>query len=574
MIYRLLAFNARFSHSCLALFYVRTALEANLPGCRPEIIQHTINDPYYPTLRYIGSGNPAALFFSVYIWNSLYIQRLVNDLVKLHADTPIILGGPQAVTLAQTLPPDVSSLCTVVIGEIEGIANSFYADLAANRLQRAYRCDSSAAFNSPYRQEDFTVHLQNRNIYYESSRGCPYGCTYCLSASAKGVRHLPTAQVQEELRYILHHKPKIVRFVDRTFNDQPERALDIWSFLEKQPGETLFHFEMAPDRFTEEMFLFLEQVRPGRFQFEIGVQTTNPQTLKAINRKCNVALLEPNIRKLMALDTIHIHLDLILGLPYEDRDSFLRSFADVFRLRPHYIQMGLLKVLPDTPIQKLTTEYDLVVCESPPYELLANRWLNKETLEELFWFGECVEAFHNNRFFRSLWDYLRKKGEDITAFFEKLLILCRKKNFFTISPTQELLSSLLLESARQRTDRELFREFLIFDWLRCGHHFLPDHLEQEPIFRHKKQLWTQLPQNWEGIYDYRSRDEFFKRSVFYHFSENFLKEFGLTEEKNAAYVCFREERENTVFRLNSVLSIPGAFTGSDSGGKCRPGFAG
>ncbi len=562
MLYKLIAFNARFTHSCLALFYVRTALEDNLPDCQPEIIQYTINDPYYPTLRDIGSGEPAALFFSVYIWNSIYIQRLVVDLVRFLPDTPIILGGPQAGALTRDLNPEVSRHCTLVEGEIEGIEKSFYQELSDKHLQKKYNCSKVATFKSPYRPDDFTGPLKNRHIYYESSRGCPFGCTYCLSSSEKGVRHLPTSQVLKELKNILACSPKVLRFVDRTFNDLPERALDIWRFLVGRAGKTLFHFEMAPDRFTEEMFEFLEHVGPGRFQFELGIQSTNPQTLETINRKCNLAKLGPNVGKLLSLDSIHIHLDLILGLPQDERETFARSFRDVFRLGPHYIQMGLLKVLPDTPISKRVEAYGFVVCKSPPYEILANRWLDRNELEELFWFGECVEAFYNNRFFRSFWDYLRRTDEDIFSFFEALLSLCRKKNFFDLASTQELMSSLVLELTEGRPDKELLRELLIFDWLRCGHHFLPPHLEQEPLPKHKKNLWKQMPQNWAGVYDYKGRDEFFKQNVFIPFSEELLQEIGLSNETGTAYVCFQAKRESSVFRLNSYLHIPGAILGS------------
>jgi radical SAM superfamily enzyme YgiQ (UPF0313 family) len=557
MLYKLIAFNARYIHSCLALFYVRAALEDNLPTCQPEIIQYTINDPYYPTFRQIGSGEPAALFLSVYIWNSIYIQRLVGDLVKLLPSTPIILGGPQAGALVRNLSPDISRHCTVVLGEIEGIKKSFYQDLPRNKLQRQYSCSKVSTFKSHYRPDDFEGPLKNRHIYYESSRGCPFGCTYCLSASEKRVRHLPTSQVYEEIKDILRHGPKVIRFVDRTFNDLPERALDIWRFLAEQPGETLFHFEMAPDRFTEKMFKFLEQVGPGRFQFELGIQSTNPQTLQAINRKCDLAMLAPNICKLVALNTIHIHLDLILGLPHENRESFIRSFRDVFMLGPHYIQMGLLKVLPDTPISNSIEEYGLIVCESPPYEILANRWLAAKELEELFWFGECVEAFFNNRFFRSFWDYLRKNNEDIFVFFEALLNLCYEKSFFDLAPTQELMSSLLLEVIQGRPDKELLRELLIFDWLRCGHRFLPPQLEQEPISNHKKMLWKNMDQNCEGLYDYRSRDEFFKQGVFAEFSGHLLKEIGLSKDGQSSHVCFRPARELSVFKHSRVLLISG-----------------
>jgi len=561
MLYKLIALNARYTHSCLALFYVRSGLEENIPDCWPEIIQYTINDPYYPVLRRIGSDEPEALFFSVYIWNSLYMQRLVTDLVKIVPDTPIILGGPQAGSLAQNLQPHVFQRCTVVDGEIEGVEELFYDDLAKNKLQRKYKCGKRKTFKNPYRPDDFAGPLKNRQIYYESSRGCPFGCTYCLSGSKKGVRHLKSSQVLDEIRGILQYSPKVIRFVDRTFNDLPERALDIWRFLAEQPGDTLFHFEMAPDRFTEEMFQFLEQVSPGRFQFEIGVQSTNPETLAAINRECDLEKLAHNIRKLTSLDAIHLHLDLILGLPYENRESFARSFADVFALEPHYIQMGLLKILPDTPISRSIEEYGLVVCENPPYEILANNWLGKRQLGDLFWFGECVEAFFNNRYFRSLWNYLRRTEEDIWAFFESLLVLCHEKGFFELASTQELMSSLLLEVIRRRPDKELIRELLVFDWLRCGHHFLPRHFEQEPIAKHRKLIWKQMPQNWEGVYDYKSRDEFFKQGVFVLFSGEFLKEIGLSDDGKSAYVCFQAKRENTVFKFNRFVLIPGTILG-------------
>src|SRR5210317_1407529 len=167
MFFKLIAFNARFTHSCLALFYVRTALEHNLPDCHPEIIQYTINDPYYPTLRDIGSGEPAALFFSVYIWNSIYIQRLVVDLVGLLPGTPIILGGPQAGALARDLDPEVSRLCTLVEGEIEGIEKLFYQELSDKNLQKKYGCAKMETFKSPYRQDDFSGPLKNRHVNYE-----------------------------------------------------------------------------------------------------------------------------------------------------------------------------------------------------------------------------------------------------------------------------------------------------------------------------------------------------------------------------------------------------------------------
>jgi radical SAM superfamily enzyme YgiQ (UPF0313 family) len=554
---KLIAFNGRFMHSCPALFYVRQALDANLPGSRSEIRQQTINDPYYRTLRGIAAGEPAALFFSVYIWNHAYLERLLPDLAELLPATPVVLGGPQAAALARELPVAVAAHCTVVSGEIEGVDKSFYRDLARGGLKRSYSCTKGASFASPYRAADFAGPLSNRHIYYETSRGCPFACTYCLSGADKGVRHLPVSQVLAEVGEILRHKPRVLRFVDRTFNVVPERALAIWRFLAEQPGDTLFHFEMAPDRFNGEMFRFLEQVGPGRFQFELGVQSTNPDTLAAINRECDLERLRANVTRLAALDTIHIHLDLILGLPHETWESFRRSFGAVFALAPHHIQMGLLKVLPDTPLSRAVDDYGLEFCKKPPYEILANRWLAGPDLAELFWFSEVVETFYNNRFFRNVWNYLRRSNEDIGAFFAGLQELCRERNFFDLAPTQELMSSLLIELSRGRPDARLLRELLVFDWLRSGHRFLPPHLEGEPLPHWRKKLQRSMPQNLEGVYDYRSRDAFFRQGVFVEFSGQLLQEVGLAAEEQRASVCFQAQREATVFGHSRVLCLAG-----------------
>jgi hypothetical protein len=557
MYYKLIAFNARFIHSCPALFYVREELERNLVGCHLEIMQLTINDPYYSTLQSIATGGPQGFFFSVYIWNSSYIKRLVVDLNTILPKTPIILGGPQALSLAEDLSQESIPNCTVIQGEIEGVTAVFYEDLASGNLQPTYKCRKKTTFHSPYRQSDFSGILQKRNIYYESSRGCPFSCTYCLSSADKGVRHLDIAQVFEELTEILKSSPKVVRFVDRTFNDLPDRALTIWQFLIKQSGKTLFHFEMAPDRFTEAMFRFLEGMKPGKFQFEIGVQSTNPETLAAINRKCDFEKLHKNVRRLVKMETIHVHLDLILGLPYESKDTFKQSFVDAFSLSPHYIQMGLLKVLPNTPISKSIDEFGILACGKPPYEILANRWLDKQLMSHLFWFGECVESFYNNRYFRTVWHYLQTINEDIFCFFESLLVLCQQRNFFNLAPTQELLSSLLLEISKKRNDQEFFQELLIYDWLRCGHRFLPGHLDIMVLAEQKKELWKRMPQNLAGGYSYQTRDTFFKQGVFARFSGRLLHLVGINAEEDHGYVCFLAARESTVFKHNKILHIAG-----------------
>lgn len=546
----LITLNARYSHACPALFQVRKALEQALSESILILRQFTINDPYYQTLVRITGDQPEVLCFSVYIWNAEYTMRLVADLRRILPKTPIILGGPEATFMA---PASLPAGCTVVRGEVEGLGQDFFRDLAAGTLQAEYRAASTPSFTMPYREGDFTAHLENRNIYYESSRGCPFSCTYCLSSVGQGVRYRELAEVERELAIILAHSPKIIRFVDRTFNALPERALAIWRFLLAQSGQaekTLFHFEIAPELFNEEMLAFLAQVPQGRFQFEVGLQSTNPATLEAVNRRMDLAKAGANIRRLVALGNIHLHLDLILGLPYETEATFRTSLNEAFAMAPHHLQMGLLKVLPGTAISRAAEEFGLISSATPPYSVLATRWLEHADLRRLYWLGECLEAFYNNRFFRNLMDYLHKTGEEPFVFFEQLLLICQKADFFCLAKTQELMTWMLVELAQARPDRELFCELLRFDWLVSGQRILPLGLAAEPHKEIRDYLWHHLAEEQPPHYTRLTRNEFFKRGVFARFSSALLKTVGLAEGEAEGgsfldgYVCFLPEQEN------------------------------
>jgi hypothetical protein len=545
--YQLIALNCRFTHSCLALFYVRNELERHLSGCRVEITQFTINDPYYDTLLHISGSGAEALFFSVYIWNTLYINRLVRDLKRIRPGLPVILGGPQAPYLA-----DLPAGCTIVLGEIEGVAGSFYHDLAQGSLKPTYKGIPGSPFVSPYRQEDFIGPLKNRQIYYESSRGCPFFCSYCLSSVTRGVLHRDTDTVIKELRQILAARPLIIKFVDRTFNSDPDRALAIWRSLAVLSCKTRFHFEIAPDRFTEEMFRFLETIRPDRFQFEIGIQTCNRETLKAVNRNMDVERALANIDRLVELDTIHLHVDLILGLPYETTESFRNSFDRVFAARPHYIQMGLLKVLPETAIRGKAADFGMIYCEQPPYEILANSWLDHRALSGLHAFGACVEAFYNNRYFRSIWEYIVRIREEPFLFFSRLLMVCQRHDFFDLAPTPQLMIQILFDLAAERPDGELLRELLRYDWLRCGHKFLPDYLQTTPQKTIREELRKKLPQNLAGLFDHHNRAEFLKQAVFLRMSRVALVEIGFKDRAAGGYLCFLPEQTTGVIKRSRV----------------------
>jgi len=558
---KVVGINARYTHSCLALFYLRNELEKRIENVAVEICQYTINDPYYILVQRLSEGFPDYFFFSSAIWNSDLISSLVHDLLLIDESFRCVIGGPQSEVIGEQFV--YTDRVTVYSGSIEGADPGFYADIRADAPQKYYRTSffKSAIlhFDYPYRFEDFGGPLENRHIYYESSRGCPFSCTYCLSSSEKGLYHKPLDRVVAELEDMLTYRPSVVRFIDRTFNDIPDRALAIWNFLIEHGGETLFHFEIAPDRFTGEMFEVLENVKPHRFQFEIGIQSTNNKTLKAIQRPIDPQVAALVIKKIRSLETIHIHADLILGLPYETENTFLCSLDDIFAMRPHYIQMGLLKLLPHTQIHKEADHHEYRASRRPPYGVYANRWIDSGCFRNLYWLSECVEKFVNNRYFISIWSYFADHGEKMSLFFSSLSRRLLADGYFWKAATQERLSILLLHHLEDRDDSRILKELLCYDWLRCGHRFLPDHLRTmgPEVDEFRRGLFRYLPETLEGYYDRSTRVYFFKKSVFFLFSRESLTHMGYEVTTDRGIVRFSSEREDTVLRLHRTQLLPG-----------------
>jgi hypothetical protein len=386
-----------------------------------------------------------------------------------------------------------------------------------------------------------------------------FGCSYCLSSVEQGVYRKPLTVVIDELRKILLHKPKIIRFIDRTFNDIPERTLAIWEFLLAEGEDTLFHFEMAPERFTPSMFEFLDQVGPGRFQFEIGIQSTHKKTLEAVNRPADQGIVRKNIQKLSELGTIHLHVDLILGLPYETTESFARSFGDVFAMGANYIQMGLLKVLPDTPLCYSALEYQYKHSKIPPYSVLENKWMDHETIQDLYWFSECVEKFMNNRYFVLLWDYFRRTDEDIYLLFRDLLSLCLRNQFFSHAATHELMAEMLIRHTNHRPDKNIIVELLRVDWLRCNHRFLPpclipDESAEKPLTT-KSVLVETLPVELEGVYSRKTRNKFFRKTFFLRISKKTADQIGFMTNSTRPVVCFLSDRDDSIHSYTKILVL-------------------
>ncbi len=544
---KLVGCNGRFTHSTLSLFYVRQCFARHLSDISITLHQQAINDSYYEALLSLTDDDPVIVCFSVYIWNHERIKRFITDLAKLCPQTQIIIGGPEACKLQTTHP----KLCTIE-GEVEGLQLDFYKDLKSGCLQHHYVSPDKTNFHTPYKGSDFTNHLANRHIYYESSRGCPYQCSYCLSAKDTNLRHLPVSQVVEELELILAHNPKIIRFIDRTFNAIPDRTVELWQHIINLDTSCHFHFEISPDVFTDEMFAVLQNVTVNRFQFEIGLQSTNPETLHAVKRKTNTTRALAHIKRLVGLDTIHLHIDLILGLPQETYASYQKSFNDVFKLGCHYIQMGLLKILPNTPMSENNPE--LTASSYPPYELLKTPYLSPDELKELYWFGECVEKFHNTHFFKPLFTYIRQKNENGFNFFLQLLNVCKKEQFFTKASTQKLLSEMLAIVGQTRKDKDQYIEILQLCWLYSGMRKLPSHLPSLGMQKLKAKIYQNSPQNHPEYYTYKTRNLFFRQAEFALFSSNTIQTI-LPDIKVTQILCFLPPPQNrsTIFKQAQVI---------------------
>lgn len=556
---KLVGINARYTHSCLALFYLRQHLERQIPGVEIELCHYTINDSYYTLIQRIDQGGPDYVFFSALIWNSMLVERLLEDLPVMNHSCRYVVGGPEAPVLKERFAG--FERITFFCGDIEAAEQRFFNDLESGNLQGLYTGSFLGSgidrLDYPYRDEDFAGPLKNRHVYYESSRGCPFSCTYCCSAMETGVFHKQLEQVFPELDHILSFAPKVVRFLDRTFNDNRERALRIWNYLAEHGSDTLFHFEIAPEQFDDEMLRFLARVEPGRFQFEIGIQSTNPETLNAISRRMNVSRAAEIVRELRMPENIHLHVDLILGLPYETADTFLASVNNVFRMNPHYIQMGLLKILPDTPIYAQRKEFGYRSSMSPPYSFFSNSWLSPATARALYWLGESVEMCVNNRYFVSFWNYLSIRKEDISSFFAELSEIFYLEGWFWKAATQETLSRLLSRHIHGREDAPVLRELLCFDWLRSGQRFLPEHLKYRAVDPDdlRRKLYRDLPGELEGCYGLSERKTFFKKGIFYVFSRETLVHLGYEVNALLAILRFSAERENNVNRLHKAEMV-------------------
>ncbi len=490
MKFLLVAVNAKYIHSNPAV-YSLYAYSENKFADMMEIAEYTINQKTEEILARIYERKPDVIGISCYIWNWNLISELLPDLAKVLPDADIWLGGPQVSYNAPQILEDNPAVRGIMIGEGE-VTFSELLDKYNRGDTEDFREVSGLCLRSGYtgvrEAVDFsklpfmyhnTAPFANRIIYYESSRGCPYRCSYCLSSIDKTVRIRDFDKVKKELDFFLANKVKQVKFVDRTFNCVHEHAMNIWKYLyENDNGITNFHFEISADIITDEEIEMLKKFRPGHVQLEIGVQSVNEKTLEAINRKMNLERLEYVVARIKENHNIHQHLDLIAGLPYEDYKSFGESFDRVYAMRPDQLQLGFLKVLSGTQISKEIEEYGISFTKQPPYEVLYTKWLSYEDVIRLKKIEEMVELYYNSNQFINTLEFLVNAFGTPFEMFEQLADFYENEGCFTNSPSRIYRYEVLLNFASKvdSNNREIYKELLTYDL------YLRENLKSRPGF--------------------------------------------------------------------------------------------
>lgn len=476
----LAAINAKYIHSNLAVY----SLKAYAKKYQNQIglAEYTINQNPDDILKGIYRDHPEVLCISCYIWNISYVRNLIREVHKVLPDTAIWLGGPEVSYDARKVLEEHPEVTGVMKGEgevtflelagfyLEGIAELAkiegitYRD--GDQIQENPWRGITDLSTIPFVYKDLKK-FENRIIYYESSRGCPFSCSYCLSSIDKKLRFRDLELVKEELQFFLDHNVPQVKFVDRTFNCKHDHAMAIWKYLiAHDNGITNFHFEVAADLLNEEEIALIRTMRPGMIQLEIGVQSTNPDTIREIHRKMDFAQVSEVVTRVQEGHNVHQHLDLIAGLPYEDYDSFEKSFCDVYQLRPQQLQLGFLKVLKGSFMYQAAPEYGCVCQSREPYEVLYTRWLPYDDVLRLKLVEEMVEVYYNSNQFGKTLRAIEKLFDNPFALYEALGAFYDKKGYMDISHTRIRRYEILQEFLQEYVDEEqmdYYRQLMICD---------------------------------------------------------------------------------------------------------------
>ena len=477
----LVAINAKYIHSNLAVYSLRSY--ARTFGYEPKLLEFTINQQKDQILKGIYEAKPDLLCFSCYIWNLSYVEEIIEDIKKILPKVTIWAGGPEVSYDAPKFLKRHPEVDGIMCAEGEKTLTELISYYEIGKSQGK----SLDGINGIVYQENKTIHqtplrdimnmddlvfpyedlkdFEHKIIYYESSRGCPFSCSYCLSSIDKKLRFRSFSLVEKELEFFLAHKVPQVKFVDRTFNCKKSHAMAIWTYIkEHDNGITNFHFEVAADLLTEDEIALIQTMRPGLIQLEIGVQSTNEKTLAEIHRKTDFEEITRKVKAVQKGENVHQHLDLIAGLPYENYESFGHSFNDVYALKPEQLQLGFLKVLKGSYMAEAAEGYGCVHKAKPPYEVLGTRWLSYEEILKLKGVEEMVEVYYNSGQFQKTIRAMEHLFETAFSMYEELADFYEKNGYNEVSHTRIRRYEILQEFLQEKeANLEYFKQLMIFD---------------------------------------------------------------------------------------------------------------
>ena len=501
----LAACNAKYIHSNPAVYDLKAYAAAYKDSV--QIKEFTINQPKDEIMKEIYRSGADVVCFSCYIWNISFVRELIRDLKKILPDTVFWAGGPEVSFHAKNFLEDMPQVTGIMKGEGEEtfLALAGYYLEGKGRLEEisgiVFRKENEIVDNGfrepvdldriPFIYEN-PENFENRIIYYESSRGCPFSCGYCLSSIDRKLRFRSLSLVKKELQFFLDHRVPQVKFVARTFNCRHEHAMEIWKYiLEHDNGVTNFHFEVSADLFREDELELTGRMRPGLIQLEIGVQSANPETLEAVHRKTDLEKLRRNVEKIRSFHSVHQHLDLIAGLPCEDYESFRRSFDFVYSMKPDQLQLGFLKVLKGSLMEEKAREYGITCKSLEPYEVLSTRWISYEEILKLKTVESMVEVYYNSGQFQYTLNWLMGFWEDAFSFYEDLGRFYERKGYEELSHSRIRRYEILLEFLHEKPEISVAEAAgrMVYDL------YLRENLKKRPLFAadqkpYEKAVWS------------------------------------------------------------------------------------
>lgn len=540
----LVACNAKYIHSNLAVY----DLQAYASDYADHIVlkEYTINQQKDDIMRDIYLEHPDVVCVSCYIWNLSFVKELMADLIKILPGADFWAGGPEVSYDAEKFLTENSEFKGVMVGEGE----ETFKELAGHYVEKnpqnlknmtgiCYRDGDQIIHNGwrqimdlssiPFIHKDLSE-FKNRIIYYESSRGCPFSCSYCLSSIDKKLRFRDTETVKKELQFFIDNKVPQVKFVDRTFNCKHDHAMAIWKYInEHDNGVTNFHFEISADLLREEELQEMSTMRPGLIQLEIGVQSTNPDTIKAIHRTMDFEKLKGIVDRIHSFGNIHQHLDLIAGLPYEDYDSFRHSFNDVYALKPQQLQLGFLKVLKGSHMMEMCKEYGIVYKTQEPYEVLSTKWLDYDHVLKLKTVENMVEVYYNSGQFQNTLEYLENFFQDAFSIYERLGSFYMEKGYGDVSHTRMRRYEILLEFLEDvpEISMDQVKDQMVYDL------YLRENLKSRPGFARDQKPFERQ------VWDFRKREKVAKNAHVEVFADGTVLLFNYADRDpltNNAYV--------------------------------------